>query len=325
MKRDDLADLMAFAVIAEERSFTRAAVRLGLSSSALSHAIRLLEDRLGTKLLSRTTRSVAPTAAGERLLARLAPALDEISEGVEALNEERDRPSGLVRINSHQSAALLHVVPKLRELRRLYPDIVVDLTTNDGLVDIVTAGYDAGIRHGEHLARDMVAVRISPEYQSAVVASPEYMRDRAQICTPSDLSDHDCLTWRYPTSGAPLRWEFQRGTRKLAFVPEPVFTTNDIEVMIDAALSGIGIAYLLREQVAGHLEAGRLTELLPDWSTGHGACFLYYPDRRQIRPAMRAVIDALRYVGSPQSTANRSRGNGNHHSRGLGNTPAESV
>lgn len=296
MKREDLADLMAFAVIAEERSFTRAAIRLGLSSSALSHAIRLLEERLGTKLLSRTTRSVAPTAAGERLLTRLTPALDEISEGVEALNDERERPSGLVRINSHQSGALLHVVPKLPVLQREYPDIVLDLTTDDNVVDIVTAGYDAGIRHGEHIARDMIAVRISAEYQSAVVASPDYLRGREPVYTPSDLKGHQCLAWRYPSSGALLKWDFQRGTRKLSFVPEPVFLTNDMEVMINAALSGIGVGYLLREQVTQHLEAGRLVELLPDWSIPHGACYLYYPDRRQIRPAMRAVIDVLRHT-----------------------------
>jgi len=295
MRREDLVDLMAFAVIAQERSFTRAAVRLGLSNSALSHAIRLLEERLGTKLLSRTTRSVAPTAAGERLLTRLAPALEEIYAGVEALNDERDRPSGLVRINSHQSAALLHVVPKLQALRRDYPDIIVDLTTDNGVVDIVAAGYDAGIRHGELLARDMIAVRISPEYRSAVVASPDYLSDRAPIYTPSDLSYHHCLAWRFPTSGAFLKWDFQRARRKLSFVPEPVLTSNDMKVMIDAALSGIGVVYLLREQVAQHLEAGRLVELLPDWSVPHGACYLYYPDRHQIRPAMRAVIDVLRH------------------------------
>ncbi len=309
MKREDLADLMAFAVIAQERSFTRAAVKLGLSNSALSHAIRLLEERLGTKLLSRTTRSVAPTAAGERLLARLTPALDEISEGVEGLSEERDSPSGLVRINSHQSAALLHVIPKLRVLRRNYPDIVVDLRTDDGMVDIVAAGYDAGIRHGEHLARDMVAVRISPEYRSAVVAAPDYLRDRSPLYTPSDLASHHCLVWRYPTSGALLRWDFQRGTRKLNVVPEPVFMTDDMEVLIDAALAGIGVTYLLREQAAQHIEAGRLVELLPDWSVPHGACYLYYPDRRQIRPAMRAVIDTLRESSSPAS-ATVSKRNG---------------
>lgn len=294
MKREDLADLMAFSVIAEERSFTRAAARLGLSSSALSHAIRLLEERLGTKLLNRTTRSVAPTAAGSRLLSRLAPALVEISEGVEALNVERDNPSGLVRINSHQSAALLHVVPKLGRLRREYPDIVVDLETDDGMVDIIAAGFDAGIRHGKHLARDMVAVRISPEYRSAVVATPGYLHGRAPIYTPSDFTAHACLAWRYPSSGVLLKWDFRRGTRKVNFVPEPAFLTDDMEVMINATLSGIGIAYLLKEQAAPYIETGQLVELLPDWSVPHDACFLYYPDRRHIRPAMRAVIDILR-------------------------------
>jgi DNA-binding transcriptional LysR family regulator len=295
MKREDLADLMAFAVIAEEKSFTRAAVRLGLSSSALSHAIRLLEERLGTKLLNRTTRSVAPTAAGERLLTRLGPALEEIDEGVEALAEERDRPSGLVRINTHQSAALLHVVPKLRILHREYPDIRLDLTTNDTMVDIVAAGYDAGIRHGEHLARDMVAVRIGPEYRSAVVAAPEYLREAAPILAPSDLIQHNCLAWRYPTSGALLKWRFQRGEETLNVVVEPTLTTNDMEVLINVACTGIGVAYLLREQVSQHIKNGNLVELLPDWSVEHGACYLYYPNRRQIRPAMRAVIETLRH------------------------------
>lgn len=294
MKRDDLPDLMAFAVIAQERSFTRAAVRLGLSNSALSHAIRLLEERLGTKLLNRTTRSVAPTAAGERLLGRLAPALDEISHGVEALNDERDRPSGLVRINSHRSGALLHIIPKLLELRRNFPEIVLDLATDDRMVDIVAAGYDAGIRHGEHLARDMVAVRISSEYRSAVVASPTYLKGHKLVHTPSDLGGHDCLTWRHPTSGAIVKWDFESGTRKLSVVPDSAFITNDMEVMINAALAGAGVAYLLREQVAAHLDAGRLVELLPTWSVAFGACYLYYPDRRQVRPAMRAVINALR-------------------------------
>jgi DNA-binding transcriptional LysR family regulator len=230
MKREDIADLMAFAIIAEEKSFTRAAVRLGLSSSALSHAIRLLEQRLGTKLLNRTTRSVGPTAAGQRLLARLAPALGEIAEGVEALAEERDRPSGIVRINTHQSAALLHVLPKLKALRHAYPDVVLDLGIDDGIVDIVSDGYDAGIRHGEHLARDMIAVRISGEYRSSVVASPEYLDHSAAVLSPSDLLQHDCLAWRYPTSGALLRWDFRQDSRKLTVDVSPVFTTNDMGV-----------------------------------------------------------------------------------------------
>ncbi|MDF2642794.1 MAG: transcriptional regulator, partial [Pseudomonas sp.] len=181
MRREDFADLFAFALIAEEKSFTRAAVRLGLSSSALSHAIRLLEQRLGTKLLNRTTRSVAPTAAGQRLLARLAPALDEIAEGVECLAEERDRPSGIVKINAHRAAAVLHVLPKLRALREAHPDVMIDLAVDDRLVDIVAGGFDAGIRYGEQLAHDMIAVRIGPEGCTAVVATPEYLAARPPI------------------------------------------------------------------------------------------------------------------------------------------------
>jgi DNA-binding transcriptional LysR family regulator len=297
MRREDLADLMAFAVIAEERSFTRASVRLNLSGSALSHAIRLLEERLGAKLLNRTTRSVAPTQAGARLLERLRPALADIGAGLDLLNDELDRPSGVVRINSHRSAALIHIVPKIEILRRDYPDVVLDLTTEDMPVDIVEAGFDAGIRHGEHLERDMIAVRISGDYRSAVVASPEYLRGAENIAEPSDLSRHRCLVWRYPSTGALLRWEFRRGEQGFHVVVKPHFTTSDMQVLIATVLTGAGVAYLLREQVDEHLKTGRLVELLPEWSVPHGACYLYYPSRRQVRPAMRAVIDVLRHNG----------------------------
>jgi DNA-binding transcriptional LysR family regulator len=294
MKREDIADLMAFAIIAEEKSFTKAAVRLGLSSSALSHAIRLLEERLGTKLLNRTTRSVAPTAAGHRLLARLSPALGEIAEGIEALAEERDRPSGTVRINTHRSAALLHVLPRLKALRQAYPEVFLELSIDDGIVDIVADGFDAGIRHGEQLARDMIAVRISPEYRSTVVASPEYLAGKPAILAPSDLLQHDCLAWRFRTSGGLLKWEFLLDHRKLSVDIKPVFTANDMGVLINAALAGAGLAYLLREQVTDHLASGRLVEVLSECSIPHDPCYLYYPNRRQIRPAMRAVIDILK-------------------------------
>ncbi|WP_323640285.1 LysR family transcriptional regulator [Pectobacterium polonicum] len=294
MKREDIADLMAFAIIAEERSFTRAAVRLGLSGSALSHAIRLLEERLGTKLLNRTTRSVAPTAAGQRLLARLAPALGEIAEGIEALAEERGNPSGVVRINTHGSAALLHVVPRLRALREAHPGIVIDLAVNDGLVDIVADGFDAGIRYGEQLARDMVAVRIGREVRTAVVAAPEYLANRPAIRSPSDLLQHDCLSWHLRTQGEQLRWQFLQDGQKLSVKVRPVFMANDFSILMAAALSGSGLAYLLKEQVIEHLNSGRLIEVLPDYSVPHEACYLYYPDRRQMRPAMRAVIDILK-------------------------------
>ncbi|MEQ9971198.1 LysR family transcriptional regulator [Pectobacterium carotovorum] len=297
MKREDIADLMAFAMIAEERSFTRAAVRLGLSGSALSHAIRLLEERLGTKLLNRTTRSVAPTVAGQRLLARLAPALGEIAEGIEALAEERGKPSGVVRINTHGSAALLHVVPRLRALREAHPGVVLDLAVDDGLVDIVADGFDAGIRYGEQLARDMVAVRIGREVCTAVVATPEYLADRPAIRSPLDLLQHDCLSWHLRTQGEQLRWQFLQDGQKLSVKVRPVFMANDFSILMAAALSGSGLAYLLKEQVIEHLNSGRLIEVLSDYSVPHEACYLYYPDRRQMRPAMRAVIDILKDAG----------------------------
>jgi DNA-binding transcriptional LysR family regulator len=294
MKREDMADLFAFALIAEERSFTRAAVRLGLSSSALSHAIRLLEERLGTKLLNRTTRSVAPTAAGQRLLTRLAPALGEITEGVEALCEERDRPSGVVKINAHRTAALLHVLPRLKALRRAHPGITIDLAIDDRLVDIVSGGFDAGIRYGEQLAHDMIAVRIGPEGYTAVVATPEYLAGRETILSPADLLRHDCLVWHSRTHGEWRRWDFLRGGRKVSVDVKPVFVANDMGVLIAAALTGAGLAYVLREQVTDHLKTGQLVEVLPDYCVPHDACFLYYPDRRQMRPAMRVVIDHLK-------------------------------
>jgi DNA-binding transcriptional LysR family regulator len=295
MKREDLADLMAFAMIAEERSFTRASARLGLSSSALSHAIRLLEGRLGTRLLSRTTRSVAPTAAGARLLARLAPALHDIEAGLDTLADERDQPAGVVRINSHRAAALAHIAPKVAMLRQDYPDVVLEVTVDDNPIDIVAAGFDAGIRDGEHLDKDMVAVRISPESRSTIVAAPTYLANAPVIRQADDLAAHPCLAWRYPSTGTLLKWEFHREGRRLHTVVDPAFTTNDMQVLIGAALSGAGVAYVLREHVADELATERLVEILPDWGVSHEACYLYYPSRRQIRPAMRAVIDTLRH------------------------------
>jgi DNA-binding transcriptional LysR family regulator len=294
MRREDLADLMSFAVIAEERSFTRAAARLGISSSALSHSIRLLEGRLATRLLSRTTRSVAPTRAGERLLERLGPALREIGTGLETLAEERDHPSGTVRINSHRVGAIAHVAPKIAELNRRYPDVILEVTVDDTPVDIVSAAFDAGIRHGEHLAQDMVAVRISSNYRSALVAAPGYVSVAEPIVSPRDVVRHPCLAWRYPSSGVLFRWEFRRGDEELSVAIEPAFVTNDMHVLVAAALSGAGVAYLLKDYVADHLTAGRLVELLPDSTVPHDACYLYYPSRRQVRPAMRAVIEVLK-------------------------------
>jgi DNA-binding transcriptional LysR family regulator len=226
MKREDLADLMAFATIAKERSFTRAAAKLGLSSSALSHAMRLLEDRLGTKLLNRTTRSVAPTIAGERLLARLEPALVEIDEGLNALADDRGHPRGHVRINSHRSAAMLHVMPKLQQLRSRYPDIVLELSTDDKMVDIVSAGFDAGIRDGKFVAKDMVAVRIGPPYRTAVVASPRYLDTRSKIVAPQDLVQHHAIAYRFPSAGSMLRWQFRQDEHDFTVDISPCFVSG---------------------------------------------------------------------------------------------------
>jgi DNA-binding transcriptional LysR family regulator len=297
LKREDLSDLMAFAMIAEEKSFTRAASRLGLSSSALSHAIRLLEERLGAKLLNRTTRSVAPTSAGLRLLGRLQPALQDIRHGLQELVDEHAGPSGLVRINSHRSAATLYVLPKLQTIRQTYPGITLDLVTQDSFVDIVSDGYDAGIRDGEQLAQDMVAVRIGPDYRTAVVASPGYLENAPPLEKPADLVRHACVGYRLSSSGALLKWHFRRGARRFEVAIDPVFTTTDMEMLIEAALRGAGVAYLLREQVAERLAAGTLIELVPKWAVTHTGSFLYHPGRRQMRPALRAVIDILRCSG----------------------------
>jgi DNA-binding transcriptional LysR family regulator len=297
MRREDLADLMSFAIIAEEKSFTKAAARLGLSTSTLSHAMRLLEDRLNAKLLNRTTRSVAPTAAGARLLARLQPALGEIGDGLQDLVEEHQGPSGHVRVNTHRSAALLWIIPKLALLRQRHPGIVLDVISDEGLVDIVAAGYDAGIRNGEQLAKDMIAVRISPDYHTAVVCTPSYLKSSRAIKKPDDLLQHQCLRYRMSSSGSLLRWEFQKGARRFEVTVPATFITSDMNLLIDATLTGVGLSYVLREQAATHLASGALVEVLPEWAVAHDGSFLYFPSRHQVRPAMRAVIDVLRYDG----------------------------
>ncbi|MBP0590440.1 LysR family transcriptional regulator [Paraburkholderia sp. LEh10] len=294
MRREDLSDLLAFARIADERSFTRAAHKLGLSGSALSHAMRLLEERLNVKLLHRTTRSVAATPAGERLLERLHPALAEIEDAIDVLAEDSARATGLVRINTHRSAASLIVLPKLEELAKLHPSLTVELTSNDNDIDIVAGGFDAGIRYGEHVARDMTAVRISQKTRTVVVASPQYLAATPKIAAPSDLAAHRCLVWRAPTSGAMLRWEFRKDSRKVNAIVDPSFISNDMGLLIDAAIRNLGVLYTLHDQVQMAIASGDLVELLPSWSLPRDACYLYYPSRRQLRPVLRIVIDALR-------------------------------
>ena len=293
MLREDLSGLMTVAIIAEERSFTRAAARLGVSSSALSHALRVLEGRLGVKLLHRTTRSVSPTEAGERLLAEVRPALAEIARSVEALGQLRDRPAGRVRISAHRTAALLRIAPRLAMLRRDHPDVLVEVSVEDELVDIVAAGFDAGVRRGERVERDMVAVRISPDQRSAVVASPDYLRRRPAPREPEDVAAHDAIAYRHATSGVLHRWAFEQGGRTLVVDMRPVLIANDADLLVRAALDGVGLAYVMEEQVLTHLATGALVRVLDGWSVSLGSDFLYYPNR-QVSPALRVVIDALR-------------------------------
>lgn len=295
MKRELLPDLMAFAIVAQERSFTRGAGRLGVSTSALSHTIRLLEEKLGARLLHRTTRSVAPTNAGQALLGQLLPALQNIELGLEKLAEDADRPRGPVRINTHRTAALLHVLPKLSMLRTRFPEIAIELAIDDGLTDIVAYGFDAGIRNGEQLIKDMVAVRISPDYRTAVVGSPVYFGAHAKPALPADLGDHACLGYRETTSGALRHWEFATAGQSVKVAIEPVFTCNDGDMLVRAALAGLGLAYVSQLQAEAYLASGALVEVLADWSINLPGSFLYYPSRRQLPPAMRIVIDALRH------------------------------
>ncbi|HZV64815.1 MAG TPA: LysR family transcriptional regulator, partial [Telluria sp.] len=234
MDRDKLADLAAFAIIAEERSFRKAAARLGISGSALSHAMRVLEDRLGVKLLHRTTRNIAPTEAGERLLAGLKPALVDIDHALQGLDSYRGRPAGRVRISAHRSAAIHLIAPKLRGLRDAYPEVIVELSIDDGLIDIVSAGFDAGVRRGEQLEKDMISVRVGADSQMAVVASPDYFMNAPYPTSPSGLSQHSCIGYRYIASRELHRWRFEKDGRTLHVAVEPGFITNDADMLVQA-------------------------------------------------------------------------------------------
>ena len=298
MRREDLPDLLALSVIVGERSFRRAAVTLGVSPSALSHAIRRLEDRLGTALLRRTTRSVSPTDAGLRLLEAIGPAFDTIDRGLAELVGAGERVAGRVRINVHRTAARLLVLPRLADLRRDHPDLTVELTLDDGLTDIVAAGCDAGVRIGERLASDMVAVRISADYHTAVVAAPAYLADRPTPVDPTDLPGHRCIGHRFVTSRSLSPWRFARDGREVEVAIDPSVIVDDVDVTQRAALDGLGLCYTLREAVSGPLASGALVEVMADWSHPIASDFLYYPSRRTLSPAMRILVERLRYRGA---------------------------
>jgi DNA-binding transcriptional LysR family regulator len=295
MPRPTIDDLLAFRSVAQARSFTRAAAQLGVSPSALSHRIRGLEERLGVRLLTRTTRSVAPTEAGERLLHSVSPHFDEIELALSALNELRDKPSGTVRINATEHAIETAIWPRLAPLLRSNPDINVELIADIAMVDIVAQRFDAGVRAGEQVARDMIAVRIGPDLRMAVVGSPSYFADYPTPKTPHDLAAHECINLRLPTLGGLYAWEFEKRSRVLNVRVEGRLTFNAADAMVRAALDGFGLAYVLEDRAAEHVAAGRLVRVLKDWCEPYAGYHLYYPSRRQQSPAFAMVVEALRY------------------------------
>ena len=293
--RDDLTVLAAFAVVADERSFTKAALNLGVSRSAISHQVRTLEERLGTRLLARSTRSVAPTEAGERLLARLRPALEGISAAVTDVGRMRDRPAGIVRLIAPPIVLATLLSPKLAKFGRDYPDVVLDVTSEDDTRgDLVAGRFDAGIHLGEFIQRDMVAVKVTGEQRAAVVATPDYFKSHAKPKTPRDLTAHRCIRYRMGGHGPVYRWEFEkRGKPATVSVSGPLIV-NDAEFMIRAALDGVGLAFLLQDYVVQHMARGELVRVLEDWCPPFDGYFLYYPSRRHQPPALRALVEALR-------------------------------
>jgi DNA-binding transcriptional LysR family regulator len=297
MPRHNFNDLLAFRAVAGERSFTRAAALIRVSPSALSHTIRGLEERLGVRLLTRTTRSVAPTEAGEKLLATIGPHFDEIEAGLAALGELRDKPAGTIRITTGDHAAETIVQPAMAKLLPDYPEIHVEISVDIGLRDIVTERFDAGIRLGEQVARDMISVRIGPDIRMAAVASPAYFAERGRPRKPQDLAGHNCINMRFPTLGGLYAWEFEKGQRELNVRVEGQLIVNDIALGRRGAIDGLGIAYLPEDYVAEAIARGELVRVLADWSPPFPGYHLYYPSRRQQSPAFALLIEALRYRG----------------------------
>jgi DNA-binding transcriptional LysR family regulator len=297
MRQTDLNDIAAFLAVAREKNFTRAAARLGVSQSALSQTVRGLESRLGLRLLTRTTRSVAPTEAGERLLRAAGPRLDEIAAELAALSELRDKPAGTIRITAHDHAVRSVLLPGLKKFLPDYPEIKLEVVIDYGLTDIVAERFDAGVRTGEMIARDMVAVRIGPDMRSAVVGAPSYFAMRPPPKTPQALTAHNCINLRLPTHGGLYAWEFAKGRRELRVRVEGQLTFNGSAPMLDAALAGGGLAYLPEDDVQTYLADGRLIRVLSDWCPLYPGYHLYYPSRRQPTSAFTLLVNALRYAG----------------------------
>jgi DNA-binding transcriptional LysR family regulator len=306
MKREQLADLAAFVTVAQECSFTRAAAKLGITQSSLSHTIRRLEAHLGLRLLARTTRSVAPTHAGERLLLTLGPAFEGIDAELASLSELREKPAGSIRITTAEHAAETILMPALERLLPEYPDIKVEITVDYGLADVVSDRYDAGVRLGEQVAKDMVAVRIGSDMRMAAVGAPSYFARRGLPRVPQDLAAHQCINLRLPTSGGLYAWEFEKGGREVRVRVDGQLTFNELPMRLWAAGAGLGIAFVPEDMVQADIESGRLVRVLSDWCAPFSGYHLYYPSRRQPTPAFTLLVEALRYHGSKVKSGGRT-------------------
>ena len=295
MQRRSLDALLALVAVGRERSFTRAAAKLGVSQSALSHTIRELESRLGVRLLTRTTRSVAPTEAGERLLQTVGPRLEEIDSELAALSDYREKPAGTIRITAVDYVADHLLLPKLTKFLKKYPDIKVEIVVDYGLTDIVAGRFDAGVRSGEQVAKDMIAVRIGPDERMAVVGAPSCFKGRPEPKTPQELVEHPCINLRLPTHGGLYAWEFEKAGREVRVRVDGQLFFNGTNQMVNAALAGLGLAYVPEQLVRPHLDKGRLKRVLADWCPPFTGYHLYYPSRRQPSAAFALLVEALRH------------------------------
>jgi DNA-binding transcriptional LysR family regulator len=295
MQRGKLDTLLDFLAVARARSFTRAAAQRGVSQSTLSHTIRELEERLGVRLLTRTTRSVSPTEAGERLLRNIGPRFEEIEAELGALSDLRDKPAGTIRLTVGDHPYKTVIWPKLTKLLRVYPDIKVDVVIDNGLTDIAAEGFDAGVRLGEQVAKDMIAVRIGPDVRFAVIGAKSYFANQTAPLTPQQLTDHTCINLRLPTRGGLWAWDFERNGRELKVRVEGQIILNSIFDIVDAAVEGFGVAYVPEDLAELHVSKGRLVRVLEEWCPPWPGYHLYFPSRRQTSPVLTLLIEALRY------------------------------
>ncbi|HFF9857385.1 MULTISPECIES: LysR family transcriptional regulator [Serratia] len=294
MKKPELSGLAAFVAIASERSFRRAAARLGVTPPTLTHTLRELEAQVGIRLLNRTTRNVSPTEAGEHLLAQLVPAFTDIDAALESLNAFREGPRGLVRINAPRSAIDLAIVPHLGRLASEYPGITLEVVADEGFANIVEQGFDAGIRLGEDLHNDMRAVRLTPDLRFAIVATPDYFQRHGELTHPQDLLQHRCIGWRKASSGERYKWAFQQGEQRFSVAVNSPLIVDDARLLLQAALAHVGIAFAIEQEVEEHLASGRLRRVLADWCAPFPGFYLYYPNRRNHSVALTTVIELLR-------------------------------